>query len=135
MDFSKIPLFKMISRRMEWLSARQQVLAQNIANADTPRYVPQDLKALDFRGAMASQTLAPERTHAMHLALPNATGDLKAERQRSDEQNASLSGNAVVLQDELMKVAETNMSHQLATNVYRKQLSLFRLAIGRGGSG
>jgi flagellar basal body rod protein FlgB len=40
----------------------------------------------------------------------------------------------VVIHDELMKVAETNMNHQLASNVYRKQLSLFRLALGRGGS-
>lgn len=135
MDFSKIPLFQMISRRMEWLSARQQVLAQNIANADTPRYLPQDLKALDFRGAMAAHNLVPERTHSKHLALANAAGELKMENLRADDRSASLSGNAVVLQDELMKVSETSMGHQLATNVYRKQLSLIRLALGRGGAG
>lgn len=134
MDFTKIPLFQMFSRRMEWLSARQQVLAQNIANSDTPRYVPQDLKPLDFRGAMAAQNPAPNRTHATHLTLSRTAGNHKVERQAADQQNPSLDGNAVVIQDELMKVAETNMNHQLASNVYRKQLSLFRLALGRGGS-
>ncbi len=134
MDFTKIPLFQMFSRRMEWLSARQQVLAQNIANSDTPHYVPQDLKPLDFHGAMAAQNPVPNRTHAMHLTLSRTAGNLKVERQAADQQNPSLDGNAVVIHDELMKVAETNMNHQLASNVYRKQLSLFRLALGRGGS-
>jgi flagellar basal-body rod protein FlgB len=45
----------MISRRMDWLSQRQTVLSQNVANADTPNYQPRDLKTLDFRAELRGQ--------------------------------------------------------------------------------
>ena len=48
MDLTSIPMFKMVVGRMGWLTKRQEVLSQNIANADTPSYVPQDLKKQDF---------------------------------------------------------------------------------------
>ena len=38
MNLSDIPLFSMMSQRMEWLSQRQQLLAHNVANANTPGY-------------------------------------------------------------------------------------------------
>ena len=49
MDFSKINLFKALSRKMAWLSDRQEVLAQNIAEANTPGYKAKDIKPADFR--------------------------------------------------------------------------------------
>jgi len=48
MDLNEIPLFRALGQRMSWLTRRQEVLAQNIANADTPGYVPRDLDPLDF---------------------------------------------------------------------------------------
>ena len=52
MDLRQIPLFSMITRQMDWLTTRQKVLAQNVANADTPNYQAKDIAPLDF-GAMA----------------------------------------------------------------------------------
>jgi flagellar basal-body rod protein FlgB len=53
MGFADIPLLNQIKGRMTWLDARQQVVAQNVANADTPGYVARDLKApTDFARAM-----------------------------------------------------------------------------------
>ena len=49
MDLNKLPLFAMATKRMGWLAKRQEVLSQNVANADTPNFVPHDLKAQDFR--------------------------------------------------------------------------------------
>ena len=48
MDLFQLKLFQRMSERMGWLGARQEVLAQNIANADTPDFVPHDMKALKF---------------------------------------------------------------------------------------
>jgi flagellar basal-body rod protein FlgB len=45
---STTALFQLISARMSWLSQRQVVLSQNIANADTPDYQPKDLRVADF---------------------------------------------------------------------------------------
>lgn len=49
MDMNKLPIFAMVTQRMAWLTKRQEVPAQNIANADTPGYRPRDLTAQSFR--------------------------------------------------------------------------------------
>jgi len=55
MDLNGIPLFSLISGRMSWLSARQSVLAENVANGDTPNYAARDIKPLDFQTILAGQ--------------------------------------------------------------------------------
>src|SRR3546814_14076552 len=58
-------LFSLLGKRMDWLGQRQKVLAQNIANADTPDYVPRDLKPQEFRRMVelpAAATLQPTAT-------------------------------------------------------------------------
>ena len=59
MDLSKIPIFEAIAKRMSWLGERQTVLAQNVANADTPGFAARDLKAPDFSRLMAQPSLNP----------------------------------------------------------------------------
>jgi len=49
MDLNKIPVFAAITKRMHWLNQRQKVLADNIANSDTPGYAPKDLKEINFK--------------------------------------------------------------------------------------
>ena len=66
MDLNGIPLFSLISGRMSWLSARQSVLAENVANGDTPNYVARDLKPLDFQNMISGQ-----ETSSTHLATTN----------------------------------------------------------------
>ena len=48
MDLFNIPLFQRLTERMGWLGAREKVIAENIANADTPGYQPKDVVPLDF---------------------------------------------------------------------------------------
>src|SRR3546814_2705238 len=63
-------LFNLLGKRMEWLGQRQKVLAQNIANADTPDYVPHDLKPQEFRRIVerhAAATLQPAAPRPGHV--------------------------------------------------------------------
>lgn len=135
MAFAKIPVFEALSRRMDWLSQRQTVLADNIANADTPDYVPRDLKEASFQGALrrALKPMAPEVTHERHVdaSIPPRQ---EPEAQESEKRyETAPSGNAVVLEEQLVKVSETQMRHQTMTNLYRKHKQLFLTALGRGG--
>jgi len=137
MDVTKIPFFNMLVRRMDWLAQRQDVLAQNVANADTPGYRPRDLEAMDFRALVrdaAGTRGQTTRTHPAHLSIgaPQAAAFSSAPQRKTYE--TSLSGNAVVLEEQLAKVGETKMEHELATTIYRKYLGLFQIAIGRGGN-
>jgi flagellar basal-body rod protein FlgB len=54
MDTGTLPLFKAMSQRMSWLGERQKTLAQNVANADTPKYLAKDLKPMSFGDLMGT---------------------------------------------------------------------------------
>ncbi len=131
MDLRKIPLFDMMARRLAWLGQRQQVLATNIANADTPDYKPRDVKPLDFaalaRGAMAP--LQPAVTHRAHLA-PGARAPGTAPVAKDNEPiETTMSGNAVTIEEQLMKANQNATDYELTTNLYRKHLAMFREAL------
>ena len=86
MDLNSIPLFKMISRRMTWLNQRQKVLAQNIANADTPGYRPQDLVPVDFSklAAQAERTVSLAATNPRHIRPRDTARRLQRARAEED---------------------------------------------------
>lgn len=134
MDLRKLPLFAMMSKRMAWLADRQQVLARNIANADTPGYEPRDLVPLGFK-ELAQTSLAgfrPTVTHAAHIAGSPGTRDTGfAETVQKDPVETTLSGNAVVLEEQLMKASQTAMDYETTTNLYRKHVSMIKDALGR----
>jgi flagellar basal-body rod protein FlgB len=137
MDYSEIPLFKLVGRRMNWLNQRQAVLAHNIANSDTPNFRPSDLDASSFKalvqGEFATGFLEPTRTNQAHMVVGGSMNGEFAVREQKDVYETNLSGNAVSLEEQLIKIGETEMDYQLATNVYRKYVGMFRLALGRGG--
>ena len=43
MPIPQIPIFSMLRTRMQWNQERQQLLAENISNANTPKFKPRDL--------------------------------------------------------------------------------------------
>lgn len=131
MNLSKLPLFSMISQRLGWLTERQRVLAENIANIDTPGYKARDLKAARFDEQLKSAggRLAPASTDPRHLALRSGTNKPEAVKTKGGE--TTLSGNSVSLESELMKVADTATDYQLITNLYRKQIGMLKTVIGR----
>jgi flagellar basal-body rod protein FlgB len=135
MDLSRTPLFAMISQRMGWLSERQRVIAQNVANADTPGYQTRDLQPLDFGRLLSSlrQHLTPTTTDGNHIA-PSTSSGSSANRERTQPFETTLSGNSVSLEREMTKAADSAVDYQLVTNIYRRQLNMLRTAIGRGGS-
>src|SRR3954471_21691434 len=55
MNLDDIPLFSMLRSRLGYLNQRQQVVAQNIANADTPSYTPRDLSGFSFKAHIDAQ--------------------------------------------------------------------------------
>ena len=138
MDLNKIPLFAALTRRLDWLGARQRVLAENVANADTPGYRPSDLKPQSFRDLVQG---AGKVGNGVHLAATRpghigaragGAGAISEARERAAYES-SPTGNAVVLEQQLMKVAETQLEHQTIANLYRKHVNMVRLAIGRRG--
>lgn len=138
MAIGDLPILDMMKQRLHWLTARQQVLAQNVANADTPGYEARDLKELDF-GAMVKRSgpvLAAVATQAGHIGSPAGGGMRPAQATggevvRKPDFETSPSGNSVVLEEQMIKVAETQMDYQTVTGLYSKSLGLIKIALGR----
>jgi len=133
MDVFQLKLFQRLGERMGWLNARQTVLSQNIANADTPEYTPHDVKPLDFGQHLAGiEPVSPMRTSSMHLAgTKPAQGSFGDAKSRHVYESTPV-GNSVVLEEQMMKVTQTQTDYQLMTNLYRKHLDMIRMALGRG---
>lgn len=126
MDLSDVPLFALADRRLAWVDARQSLLAQNIANADTPHFQSHDLKP--FAAALAQASVQLVQTDPGHLAAPNANGGFGGGTQVAER---APDGNSVAIDKELVKIADTDAAHELVTGLTKKYLGLVRTAIGR----
>ena len=131
MNLPDVPLLSLLRERMTWLHQRQDVLSQNVANADTPGYVARDLKAQDFSDILSGETVrgnAMRATDPRHIAISSGGRSQFEEKAAPDQSNPN--GNAVSLEQEMIKVSETQAQFQAAANLYAKALTMMKTAIG-----
>ena len=98
-DINKLALFGIVKKRMGWLSQRQKILSQNIANSDTPKYKARDLKKLDFKQLVGRQSrqLGMVATRGDHLTgQRQRLGDLSEEKNRHPLETAPNSNSVIV---------------------------------------
>ena len=130
MAISNFPLFSMLRTKMQWHQERQRILAENVANADTPRFQPRDLAPLQFDPRQpAMSELSVVRTSSAHLA--GTSGGTRFNLDRNGGFEARPSGNAVTLEDEMLKVAGNAMDYQAAASLYTRGLGMLKTAIGK----
>ena len=122
-----IGLFQLAERRLAWAGQRQAVLAQNVANANTPGYQPRDVAP--FAAALNAVSPGLAVTDPGHIQPTAGAADLRHARPRERAPD----GNAVSLEDQLMKVADTSSTQEMVANLYRKYHGMFRTALGRAG--
>lgn len=130
-----IGVFKGITGKMGWLNYRQILISQNVSNADTPNYVPQDAKQIDFseimRSRRSSSFIRQEKTDMAHLSgTKNGDGN-EGKEQKIVYEPAADGGNKVVLEEQLFKAQKTNSDYQLMAGLYRKNANMLRIAIGK----
>ena len=124
------PLIAALKGRMHYHQTRQKLLAENVANADSPGYKPRDLKPFDMVAAAQrrADSSAPVRTHAAHIASKSA----QPQGARPGKPfESTQSGNAVSLEDEMLKMSQNNSDYQLAATLYSKSLAYLRIALGK----
>lgn len=130
MDLASTPFFGLLRQRLDQLSQRQQLIAENIANASTPGYRPRDVDTSGFERMLASTsgghggvTLA--RTNPGHMT---SSGPSAAHVVTRDDSETTIDGNAVVLEEQMARAAETRMSFETGIALYQKGLELVRMA-------
>lgn len=132
MNLAEIPLFAMLKGRLGHESQRQQVIAENVANASTPGYVARDLQAFTFQGqlnaASALQPVAPSMTNARHMTGSQATAGAKWKKVEAPDSETTLDGNQVVLEEQMMKMTEARMNYEAAISFYQKSMAMLKMA-------
>ena len=132
MPITDIPVLAALRTRMQWAQERQRLLAENVANANTPDYRPRDLSPPKFDQPAVAQPagVALERTNPNHIAGSTAgTTEFRVNRRGGYEVHPT--GNAVNLEDEMMKVAANQLDYQAASSLYGRTLALMKIAIGK----
>jgi flagellar basal-body rod protein FlgB len=126
-----LSIFSMLRTRMQWHQERQRLLAQNVANVDTPNFKPQDLAPLKpERADTAMQPVTLQRSQPGHIVADGGVSG-RSQAERLGNFAARQSGNVVHLEDEMIKVAANQMDYQAATTLYSRSLGLIKTAIGK----
>lgn len=128
MPISDIPVLSVLRTKMQWHQERQRVLAENIANSDTPNFKPRDLVEPKF-DRVTSGPVAMLRTSAAHIGSSRGSETFGTNMNGGYETRPA--GNAVSLEDEMQKSAANQMDFAAATTLYSKSLSLLKTAIGK----
>ena len=134
MSINDLPVLSALRTRMQWHQERQRVLSENVSNSDTPNFKPRDLvePKFDKTGAPAGSmgTLAMMRTTTSHIAQSGNAQAFDQNKRTGFETRPA--GNAVNLEDEMLKVSANQMDYAAATSLYGKSLHLLKTAIGKG---
>ena len=148
MALEDIPLFSMLRSRLGYLAERQRLIAENVANADTPNYVPRDLRPFTLPQASTLATSAAANAAAGRTG-GGFDGPRGAARQMSGgsrsrtsawqpvdapDSETTMNGNRVVLEEQMMHMSETRIEFDAAIGFYQKSLNLLRMAARRPGA-
>ncbi len=134
MSSTQSPLMQQLTSQMSYLTQRQSVLSQNVANLDTPGYNAVDLKKPDFSKMAADEgaRLAMRTTSGKHLTgtLPEGSGFASA-KDKSDQFEVTPMGNNVSLEQQMAKINDTDETYQLSSNMYKKFTTMYRATLGK----
>ena len=128
MAISDIPILSMLRTRMQWHQERQRVLAENVANANTPGYRARDLAPPNFERTLQA-SLALARTDTAHLGA--SAGGTQFAEAREPHYEVRPRGNGVSHEDEMLKLAGNQMDYDAVTSIYTHSLALIKTALGK----
>ncbi len=133
MTLQNIALFQAMGAKMDYLDHRQKVIAQNIANADTPNYRPKDLTDVDFGRVLTKVTkdgsVRMRSTQARHMPAYNNVQDPRNIKQKMTYEVAP-GENSVILEEQMIKANKINIDHSLMLNIAKKNIGMIRMALG-----
>lgn len=145
MAMQDLTLMSAMLKKMDWHEERQKIIAQNIANADSSGYRPMDLKAIDFKQMLGGSTsplsmsAAGTGGGAISMAATNSThfgaesmagsGQKVPSMKQKDVYEVAPAGNAVILEDQLLRMNENYTDHAFVSNLYQKNIAMLKMAL------
>ncbi|KZL21340.1 Flagellar basal body rod protein FlgB [Pseudovibrio axinellae] len=128
-----LPMFQALREKMQWHQQRQGVLAENVANADTPGYRSKDLKELSFSDMVDAEqdsgTLRPAVTNSTHISSGGMSVSVGTKVNKASSFERTPNGNSVVLEEQMMEIAQNQIDYQTATSLYSRSLGMLKTAL------
>lgn len=138
MTMQNLVLFEAIGAKMDYLNQRQRIISQNISNADTPGYRPKDIVNADFGNLLRDITRAKSAVRSVDIDSTNeghmgAKEDVKMGQSRKQKKTYEVApaGNAVIMEEQLMKSGQVMMDYNMMVNLMQKNTAMLKTAIGR----
>lgn len=124
-----------MNAKMGYLAERQKVISQNVANADTPGYMSQDLKKVDFSKLVENISknkmhITMETSNPMHQLAPDQTPNPKMAKSK-EPYEVKPDGNSVVLEEQMVKASDVQMNYSMMLNLYRDTADMIKTSLGK----
>ena len=127
--FEKLEIFRMAHAMSVHAGARQSVVAQNMANADTPGYAARDVKPFKEIMETGDAGFVPRATRPGHMIGSGMPFDMDVSERK--DVPADPNGNTVSLESEMMAAVDVKRQHDRALAIYKSSLTVLRAAVGR----
>ncbi|WP_339748780.1 flagellar basal body rod protein FlgB [uncultured Maricaulis sp.] len=131
-----VPVLGLLTQSMNFHTQRQRVIAENVANANTPGYVAKDLDQNDFQRSLQEQMQARSapRSEQGRGGVPNLSSPVRQwQPVDAPDSETTVNGNSVVLEEQMVQANENRMAYESALSLYQKSLGLIRTAIRQAG--
>ena len=128
MEVGDTGLMDLLRQKMAYLNQKQEVHAENIANASTPGYKALEVQPFSFDNALKQASAGMMVTDPRHI-LPASMSGVNAATVKVRDYEMSPDKNAVDTEQEMMKASQTGVEYQLVTSVYKKLAGMFRIAL------
>lgn len=133
MGIMNLSMFSLLADKMRWHQARQGVLAENVANAETPGYQAHELKPFDMelqKSRASHQPLTTAATQSGHFSVYSASSaGYSSATDRGYEITPDRNG--VTLEEQMTKVSENQLDYQTVTALYTRSIGIIKTALGR----
>ncbi|MBD9526306.1 FlgB family protein [Paracoccus sp. PAR01] len=125
--FDRIDTLRMASSLTAHAQTRQKLIAQNVANADTPGFKSQDLARFSetYRSGVSTELRATRPGHVTGISWGGQNREIDAGGEPAPN------GNSVSIEDEMIRVAQAKKEFDLSLAVTRASLSMIRTSLGR----
>jgi len=128
MSMSDSGLLSLLTQKMAFLNQRSSVLAENVANANTPGYKAKDLAPFTFDDAMNQLNVGMAVDDPRHI-VPAGMAGVNSKTVKAKSYETLPNGNSVDLEQQMMQVSDTSVNYQTVTAIYRQITSWFRIAV------
>ena len=125
---------RLLQKSLDLREQRQQVIAGNVANAETPGYAK---RTFEFEKRLQAVLKSPQKavplTHPKHFPVGGSSlNQLQGEVKRHPDASGFGDGNTVVMEDEMLALSENQILYEAGIKLTKRKLQMLKYAANDG---